>query len=234
MTGAVHIDRETVEQLKGLQGLFHVKEPVVGVRNLRAGGCWIPTIESTREHPKVRLAGKGEAQRGEGRNWAIAWESDWRYLRQHDTGVRNGWLVRDDSVVPQDMLRGAPDPGGDNPNAVLEADEKLILSLDDDEFARRISDINSLVVLERLAQRADALKRTGDLKVYPKADALSERLTFLQALDAGMPREMADPEITMSRMQRLAEEQEIDLSREAQRSRSQMVREICSHYLTEE
>lgn len=228
------ITRETLEKVRELRGLFHSDEPVVGVRNLRDGGCWLPTIEATIEHPRVRLAGKAAAEKGQGRNWGIVSESIWRFLRDHDQGVKSGWLVRDDSVVPRDMLLAQEDPGDGNPNTVLEDEEEGILSLEQRSFLRRISNIDSLVVLERLLARAEDMKVGGATEVYPKAEAIEGRVMLLNALESGMPQEMLDPDLTRVRMQKIAEDAEIELSRETLRSRPAMIKEICSHYLAED
>ena len=90
------------------------------------------------------------------------------------------------------------------------------------------------MVLDRLLEQAEVRKRKGELGMYPRVDAVSSRSMLLQALEDGMPMDMADPDITMGTMKKLAEEAGIGLSRDAQRDRSVMIREICSHYLIDE
>ncbi len=212
------------------------QERVVGVRNLRDGGAWLKTINATAERTSERLSGAKAAKEEGERNWAIVPEIEWRHLRDHDLGVKNGWLVRDDSVVPDTMLLAPPDKedGADeNPNALLDPALDKILNMEDG-FLKRLRMIDSAVVLDRLMSQAETRKKNGGLEMYPKIDAISSRAMLLQALGDGMPMDMADPDVTMGTMRKLAEEKGVSFSRDAQRDRSVMMRELCSHYLVDE
>ncbi|HUT94102.1 MAG TPA: hypothetical protein VMY37_31865 [Thermoguttaceae bacterium] len=213
------------------------EERVVGVRNLRDGGAWLRTINATAERPTERLAGAKAAREEGARNWAIVTEIEWRHLRDHDMGVSNGWLVRDDSVVPETMVLAPSDQAGGadkNPNAILDSELDAVLDIKDTGFNKRLKVIGSPVALDRLMFRAETRKKAGELEMYPKIDAISSRSMLLRAMEDGMPMDMADPDVTMGTMTRLAEEKNIVLSREAQRDRSAMIREICSHFLVDE
>lgn len=221
---------QMVEEFRELQKVMSVDEPVVGVRNVRRGGVWLRTTDCDQEHPEERLAGVGQDE-GQGKSYGILVHSEWHRLRERDEGVKMGWIIRDDSIVPSTMTVGPEDPEPRIPNAFLDSDIEEVL-LSGDLFTEWLEKVDSIVTIERALEVAEELKQDAT-SVYPRMEDLDLRLLVLYALEERMPEEMANPHVTMETMRGVAEREKIEILRDEQRSKKLLLRRICRHYVGE-